>query len=74
MKVSYSFPSPTQLQVCVTQQRVPDQEYGGRVVAFIVEPIQGEAGVVTPDDGYLQQCKDICHANGALFVADEVLL
>jgi len=46
------------------------QEEG--VVAFMVEPIQGEAGVNTPDDGYLQGAIDLCHANNALFIADEV--
>jgi len=42
------------------------------VVAFMVEPIQGEAGVFTPDDGYLQGAYNLCKANNALFVADEV--
>ncbi|MBT3963535.1 MAG: ornithine--oxo-acid transaminase [Flavobacteriales bacterium] len=46
------------------------QEEG--VVAFMVEPIQGEAGVNTPDDGYLQGAINLCHANNALFIADEV--
>lgn len=42
------------------------------VVGFIVEPIQGEAGVVVPDDGYLKEALEICHENNALFIADEV--
>lgn len=39
---------------------------------FIVEPIQGEAGVFVPDDGYLKKCYDICKAANVLFIADEV--
>lgn len=42
------------------------------VCAFMVEPIQGEAGVVVPDEGYLKKCKDLCEANNVLFIADEV--
>ncbi|MFH0865582.1 MAG: ornithine--oxo-acid transaminase [Bacteroidota bacterium] len=42
------------------------------VAGFIVEPIQGEAGVFVPDDGYLKQCYDICKAANVLFIADEV--
>jgi len=42
------------------------------VVAFLVEPIQGEAGVVIPDEGYISQCYDACKASNVLFVADEV--
>eukprot|EP00049_Salpingoeca_infusionum_P000306 m.38907 g.38907 ORF g.38907 m.38907 type:complete len:436 (+) comp10263_c0_seq1:375-1682(+) len=42
------------------------------VAGFMVEPIQGEAGVVVPDEGYLKAALDACHANNALFIADEV--
>jgi ornithine--oxo-acid transaminase len=42
------------------------------VAAFLVEPIQGEAGVYVPDDGYLKKAFDICKANNVLFIADEV--
>lgn len=42
------------------------------VIAFLVEPIQGEAGVYTPDEGYLSTCQAICQANDMLFIADEV--
>jgi len=40
--------------------------------AFIVEPIQGEAGVVVPGDGYLKGVRDLCTKYNVLFVADEV--
>jgi len=42
------------------------------VVAFLVEPIQGEAGVYVPDDGYLKKAYDICKSKNVLFIADEV--
>jgi ornithine--oxo-acid transaminase len=42
------------------------------VAAFMVEPIQGEAGVFVPDDNYLLDCYNLCKANNVLFVADEV--
>lgn len=47
-------------------------EYGDEVCAFIAEPIQGEAGVFVPDDGYLKKCFDLCHEHNVLFIADEV--
>ena len=47
-------------------------EKGDKVAAFIVEPIQGEAGVYVPEHGYLKKCLDICHQHNVLFVADEV--
>ncbi len=42
------------------------------VCAFIFEPVQGEAGVVVPDEGYLQGVRDLCTKNNVLMVADEV--
>jgi ornithine--oxo-acid transaminase len=40
--------------------------------AFLVEPIQGEAGVNLPDDGYLRQVREICTRHGILMIADEI--
>ncbi len=40
--------------------------------AFLVEPIQGEAGVNVPDDGYLKAVREICTRHGILMIADEV--
>ena len=48
------------------------EQHGPRVAAFITEPIQGEAGVFVPDDGYLKKCYDLCKKHNVLFVADEV--
>ena len=42
------------------------------VAAFMVEPIQGEAGVVVPDDGYLSGIRKLCDTYNVLFIADEV--
>ncbi|WP_027420162.1 ornithine--oxo-acid transaminase [Crocinitomix catalasitica] len=42
------------------------------VAGFMVEPIQGEAGVYVPDDNYLSEAKELCKASGVLFIADEV--
>jgi ornithine aminotransferase len=45
---------------------------GNKTAAFIVEPIQGEAGVYVPYDGYLKRCYDLCKKHNVLFIADEV--
>lgn len=42
------------------------------VAGFLVEPIQGEAGVFVPDQGYLKKAFDMCKAKNVLFMADEV--
>lgn len=40
--------------------------------AFLVEPIQGEGGIVVPPDGYLREAREICRENDVLFIADEI--
>lgn len=47
-------------------------EKGAIIAAFLVEPIQGEAGVVVPDEGYLKKCFDLCKQHNVLFIADEI--
>ena len=42
------------------------------VAGFLVEPIQGEAGVYVPDEGYIKKAYDLCKAKNVLFIADEV--
>ncbi|ANI88670.1 ornithine--oxo-acid transaminase [Arachidicoccus ginsenosidimutans] len=42
------------------------------IAAFLVEPIQGEAGVVVPDEGYLSKAKTLCEKYNVLFIADEI--
>jgi ornithine--oxo-acid transaminase len=40
--------------------------------AFLVEPIQGEAGIIVPPEGYLQKAGQLCKQNNVLFIADEI--
>ena len=47
-------------------------ELGERVVAVLVEPIQGEAGVVVPPPGFLAGIRELCTAQGILMIADEI--
>lgn len=42
------------------------------VAGFLVEPIQGEAGVYVPEDGYIKKAYELCKAKNVLFIADEV--
>ncbi|WKK86897.1 ornithine--oxo-acid transaminase [Marivirga arenosa] len=42
------------------------------IVGFLVEPIQGEAGVYRPDNDYMKKCKEICKKHNVLFIADEI--
>ena len=42
------------------------------MAGFIVEPIQGEAGIIIPEDEYLKSCAQICKENRVLFIADEI--
>lgn len=42
------------------------------VCAFLIEPIQGEAGVMVPDDGYLKKVQELCKAKNVLLICDEV--
>ena len=42
------------------------------VAGFVVEPIQGEAGVVVPDEGYLSKAYELCKSHRVLFIADEI--
>ena len=49
-------------------RKLEDRTYA----AFLVEPIQGEGGIVEPPPAYLQEAAQICRASGTLFVADEI--
>lgn len=48
------------------------EKKAGTIAGFLVEPIQGEAGVRVPDDGYLKACYNLCKKHNVLFIADEV--
>ncbi len=45
---------------------------GPHTAAFLVEPVQGEAGIIVPPEGYLSECRDICRENNVLLLVDEV--
>jgi ornithine--oxo-acid transaminase len=47
-------------------------EFGPRIVAVLIEPIQGEAGVVVPPAGYLASVRSLCTSYNALMIADEI--
>src|SRR5690606_38654804 len=47
-------------------------ESGKNITGFLVEPIQGEAGVYVPEEGYLSKAKALCEKHNVLFIADEV--
>jgi ornithine--oxo-acid transaminase len=48
------------------------EKLGDKVAGFLVEPIQGEAGVYVPNEGYLKTCYELCKKYNVLFIADEV--
>lgn len=48
------------------------KDKGEYIAGFLVEPIQGEAGVNMPDEGYLKDCYELCKKHNVLFIADEV--
>ncbi len=48
------------------------QEHGPQVAGFLVEPIQGEAGVYVPDTGFISSCAALCKEHNVLFIADEI--
>ncbi len=62
--ISIPFDDLEALQTILSEQN--------NIIGFLVEPIQGEAGVYVPKDGYLKRAKEICEENGVLFIADEI--
>lgn len=48
------------------------EAYGSEVAAFLVEPIQGEAGIFVPDDGYLKKVSELCKKHNVLLICDEI--
>jgi ornithine--oxo-acid transaminase len=47
-------------------------EHGTKVAAFLVEPIQGEAGIIVPPEGYLKGALELCRKHNVLLIADEI--
>ena len=54
-------------------EKVLEKE-GNEIAGFLLEPIQGEAGVYVPDEGYLKKCYDICKKYNVLFMADDDIM
>ncbi|KAM3260035.1 hypothetical protein ACQJBY_051358 [Aegilops geniculata] len=48
------------------------KEHGDRICGFLFEPIQGEAGVIIPPDGYLKAVRDLCSRHNILMIDDEI--
>lgn len=48
------------------------EKHGDRVAAFLVEPIQGEAGIMVPPTGYLQKVRELCTKHKVLLICDEI--
>jgi ornithine--oxo-acid transaminase len=48
------------------------EKHGKNTAAFLVEPIQGEAGIVVPDDSYLREVKKLCDEHNVLLICDEI--
>lgn len=48
------------------------EEHGDNVAGFLLEPIQGEAGVIMPTDGYLRKVRNLCSKHNVLMIADEI--
>lgn len=48
------------------------EKHGDEVAAFLVEPIQGEAGIYVPDDGYLKRVHEVCKKHNVLLICDEI--
>jgi len=46
--------------------------HGKNVAAFVVEPVQGEAGIIVPSENYLRQVQDLCRRYNVLFICDEI--
>lgn len=64
---------PSTRQVKYGDSRSLEEELKkGDVAAFVVEPIQGEGGVIIPPDGYLKEASQLCRKYGALFIVDEI--
>src|SRR5579863_7860755 len=49
-----------------------EKAIGPNTAAFLVEPIQGEAGIVVPPAGYLKRCAELCRQHNVLLIADEI--
>jgi ornithine--oxo-acid transaminase len=56
----------------VSAIRTAFESHGPKIAALLVEPIQGEAGIVVPDDTYLSELRDLCTKHNVLLICDEI--
>lgn len=64
-------------QYIIRYNNIPDleralEQIGENVAAFLIEPIQGEAGIMVPDEGYLAKVHDLCKKHNVLLICDEI--
>lgn len=52
--------------------RIAFEAHGKHIAGFLVEPIQGEAGIVVPDDSYLKEIRKLCDQHNVLMICDEI--
>lgn len=64
--------TPGFIQVPYGDEQALANAINANTAAFLVEPIQGEAGIVLPPEGYLKKCEEICRKNNVLFIVDEI--
>jgi ornithine--oxo-acid transaminase len=63
---------PGYTMISYNNPRALERAINKNTIGFLVEPIQGEGGVIVPDEGYIKKCYDICKKNRVLFIADEI--
>lgn len=59
-------------QIPFGNAEVLERTINENTAAFLVEPIQGEGGIIIPPDGYLKECREICKKHNVLMICDEV--
>lgn len=59
-------------QIAYGNAEALEQAITPQTAAFLVEPIQGENGIIVPPEGYLKQCADICKKHNVLLICDEI--
>lgn len=64
--------TPGFIQIPYGDTEALEKAISPNTVAFLVEPVQAEAGVIIPPKGYLKKAKEICEKNKVLFIADEI--
>ena len=64
--------TPGFIKIPFNDAKALEQAINPNTVGFLVEPIQGEAGVIIPDDGYIKKIREICSKNNILLILDEI--